>query len=43
METTFGCLGLPVSPAAQGSPEAVILEQKVKEKTKEPIPSDKKN
>ncbi len=28
---SLGCLALPVSPAAQSSPEAVILEQKVKE------------
>ena len=31
---SLGYLALPVSPAAQGSPEAVILEQKVKEATR---------
>ena len=30
-------------PGVQGSPEAVIPKQKVKEKTKEPGPSDKMN
>ena len=43
MGTIVGYLALPVSPAALSSPEAVILKQKVTEKTKEPIPSDKKN
>ena len=43
MGTILRHLALPVPPVAQGSPEAVILKQKVKEKTKEPIPSDKKN
>ena len=31
---SLGYLALPVSPAAQGSPEAVILEQKLKEATR---------
>ena len=43
MGTILGYLALPVSPVTQGSPEAVILKQKVKEKTMGPIPSDKKN
>jgi TolA-binding protein len=30
---SLGCLALPVSPAAQNYPQAVILEQKVKEAT----------
>jgi hypothetical protein len=28
---SLGCLALPVSPAAQNYPQAVVLEQKVKE------------
>jgi hypothetical protein len=28
---SLGCLALPVSPAAQGSPEAVVLELELKE------------
>jgi hypothetical protein len=34
METILGYLALPVSPAAQGSPEAVSLEKRVKETTR---------
>ena len=40
MGTIFGYLALPVSPAALGSPWAVILKQKVKGKTKGLIPSE---
>lgn len=43
MGTILGYVALPVSLAAQGSPEAVILKQKVKEKAKGSVPSDKKN
>ncbi len=43
MGTILGYLAVPVSPVAQGSLEAVIVKQKVNEKTKEHIPSDKKN
>ena len=38
MGTIVGYLAVPVSPVARGSPEAVILKQKVTEKTKGPIP-----
>ena len=43
MGTILGYVALTDSLAAQGSPGAVILKQKVKEKTMGPIPSDKKN
>ena len=43
MGTILRHLALPVPPVTLSSPEVVILEQKVKAKTKEPIPSGKKH